>query len=83
MARDVDHIVPKAKGGADQLDNLQALCAPCHAHKTATDAGARWRETVGADGWPALQACYRGPGADGGADAGPGGQSDQPAGGRQ
>lgn len=26
----VDHIQPRAKGGADSLANLRALCIPCH-----------------------------------------------------
>lgn len=29
----VDHIVPKSHGGSDLLDNLQTLCASCHAKK--------------------------------------------------
>lgn len=33
----VDHIKPKAKGGTDDLSNLQAICKPCHNRKTATD----------------------------------------------
>ena len=32
---DVDHIVPKSKGGADDPSNLQGACHPCHSHKTA------------------------------------------------
>lgn len=32
----VDHITPKAKGGTDDPDNLQVLCAPCHREKTAS-----------------------------------------------
>ena len=27
---DIDHVVPRAKGGTDHLDNLQLLCARCH-----------------------------------------------------
>ncbi len=30
----VDHIVPRARGGTDDLSNLQALCARCHSKKT-------------------------------------------------
>ena len=30
----VDHIVPRAAGGTDHTDNLQALCETCHARKT-------------------------------------------------
>lgn len=33
-ATDCDHIVPKARGGLDHPDNLQALCRPCHKRKT-------------------------------------------------
>ncbi len=30
----VDHIIPKAKGGTDDMDNLQTLCRECHSVKT-------------------------------------------------
>ena len=33
-ATDVDHIIEKAHGGTDDLDNLQSLCNPCHKDKT-------------------------------------------------
>ncbi|TVT77629.1 HNH endonuclease [Acinetobacter colistiniresistens] len=36
-ATDVDHIVSKEKGGTDELDNLQSLCAQCHQEKTAKE----------------------------------------------
>jgi len=29
-----DHIIPKAQGGSDLLENLQTLCATCHQLKT-------------------------------------------------
>ncbi|MGH8592341.1 MAG: HNH endonuclease [Gammaproteobacteria bacterium] len=38
---DADHILPRAKGGSDTLDNLQGLCHACHARKTALSDG-RW-----------------------------------------
>ena len=38
-ATDVDHIVPRAQGGADHWPNLQALCHPCHSRKTVTHDG--------------------------------------------
>lgn len=50
----VDHIKPKAKGGDDDMDNLQTLCKPCHDAKTA-DEGPSTRKPVIAfseDGWP-------------------------------
>ena len=31
----VDHIITRRKGGADDLTNLQVLCARCHGQKTA------------------------------------------------
>ena len=33
----VDHIVPKADGGTDELSNLQCICLPCHKKKTARE----------------------------------------------
>lgn len=52
LATQVDHKTPKAKGGTDELDNLQALCGSCHEAKTAADNGRRARQTIGPDGWP-------------------------------
>lgn len=34
----VDHVKPKAKGGTDELDNLQAICRPCHNVKTSAES---------------------------------------------
>ena len=39
IATEVDHILPKAKGGTDEEDNLQPLCTPCHIAKTIAEAG--------------------------------------------
>ena len=36
-ALEVDHIVPKNKGGTDELSNLQALCYSCNAMKRDRD----------------------------------------------
>jgi ATP adenylyltransferase len=36
-ALDVDHIVPRSKGGADDVTNLQALCYTCNRQKRNTD----------------------------------------------
>lgn len=36
-ATTVDHIIPKAHGGTDDLDNLQSLCDCCHKEKTANE----------------------------------------------
>ena len=37
-ASDVDHIIPKLKGGKDTHDNLQSLCHSCHSVKTRLEA---------------------------------------------
>lgn len=40
MASEVDHIVPMAQGGQRlDMENLQALCKPCHSRKTVTEDG--------------------------------------------
>jgi 5-methylcytosine-specific restriction protein A len=51
-AHAVDHIKPKAKGGADELTNLQAICRACHLSKTLEDCGRRVRRRIGVDGYP-------------------------------
>lgn len=52
-AAEVDHIKPLHAGGTDARENLQALCASCHADKSAAELGHERREVVGLDGWPA------------------------------
>ena len=37
-ASHVDHVIPKHKGGTDELFNLQALCSGCHTAKTAAES---------------------------------------------
>lgn len=51
-ATQVDHIVPKAKGGTDDEGNLQAICGPCHVAKTLIESGGKAKQAIGADGWP-------------------------------
>ena len=41
----VDHIVPKARGGTDDMDNLQLLCGPCNRTKHAKDDAKMKRES--------------------------------------
>lgn len=38
----VDHIIPRAEGGSDDLHNLQLLCDDCHKQKTQEDAKRGW-----------------------------------------
>lgn len=51
-ATQVDHITPKAKGGTDDMDNLQSICGPCHLTKSLADEGKRVKVETGVDGWP-------------------------------
>lgn len=34
----VDHKIPKAEGGTDDMNNLQSICSPCHKIKTQEEA---------------------------------------------
>lgn len=34
----VDHIIPRKRGGDDDLDNLQTLCVECHKRKSSAEA---------------------------------------------
>lgn len=52
LANAVDHIVPKAQGGSDDVDNLQAICGDCHHDKTLRDEGKRVRSRYSLSGWP-------------------------------
>lgn len=59
-ANQVDHIVPKHKGGTDDLDNLRAICEECHTAKTIEEAieaggGRRVLPELDEDGWPVGQ----------------------------
>ena len=40
-ATDVDHVVPKSQGGADDESNFQSLCHECHSAKTARESAPR------------------------------------------
>ena len=39
VATDVDHIVPRRRGGTDAFSNLRPLCHGCHSRKTVTQDG--------------------------------------------
>lgn len=38
LAHQVDHITPKAHGGTDDMNNLQAICDECHRTKTSSES---------------------------------------------
>ena len=48
----LDHIVNKANGGTDHADNLQLLCAKCHADKTYKESRQHSKHGCDADGMP-------------------------------
>lgn len=39
IATEVDHIIPRSKGGPDIIENLQSLTKSCHSKKTAMENG--------------------------------------------
>ena len=47
-----DHIIPLAKGGSDDDDNIRCLCTDCHQARTAEQFGYRRTVGTGPDGWP-------------------------------
>ena len=50
---EVDHIIPITKGGTDERDNLQGVCAECHEEKTRKDLGLKAKpQRIGVDGYP-------------------------------
>jgi len=55
-ARECDHITPKAEGGTDALENLQAICTPCHEAKSKAERaranGHKIKPTFDESGWP-------------------------------
>ena len=51
-ATEVDHIIPKAKGGDDNPDNLQAICTDCHKAKTTQENGGKPKTEISATGEP-------------------------------
>jgi len=57
-ATEVDHIIPKAKGGTDDMSNLQAINKECHKKKTAREQGRTLKQkiTIGIDGYPVTPA---------------------------
>lgn len=44
---DIDHIVPKERGGTDAASNLQGLCHGCHSRKTCVADGGWGRPRKG------------------------------------
>lgn len=42
-ATDVDHIIPRSRGGTDDESNLQSMCHACHSRKTNREDGGGWR----------------------------------------
>jgi 5-methylcytosine-specific restriction protein A len=47
---EIDHIVPLAKGGTNDRENLRGLCKDCHRAVTSDTFGRKQR--IDASGWP-------------------------------
>ena len=45
-ATQVDHIIPKSRGGSDSPSNLRAICGPCHKVKTAQESAEARNRTM-------------------------------------
>ncbi len=43
VATEVDHILPRALGGDDALDNLRSVCRPCHLGRGMDESGTSGR----------------------------------------
>ena len=56
LATEVDHVMPKSKGGTDADSNLQSINRDCHKRKTIEEQGGIVRPVVriGLDGYPIL-----------------------------
>lgn len=52
VATEVDHIVPRARGGTDDLENLCAINRDCHRDKSLRDKGIEPKRRIGPDGYP-------------------------------
>lgn len=52
VATEVDHILPKAKGGTDDPLNLRAVNRECHKRITQQQQGNTPKQRIGPDGWP-------------------------------
>lgn len=57
VALEVDHIIPRAKGGSDKQENLVAACESCNRGKSASalsraDALRLWTENAFLSRWP-------------------------------
>lgn len=37
---EVDHVVPRSRGGSDHPDNLRGVCRSCHARKSSAEGHA-------------------------------------------
>lgn len=48
-ATEIDHIIPLAQGGTDDMSNLQGLCHAHHVSKTRTETQGRHGRIIGCD----------------------------------
>lgn len=48
-AAEVDHVVPRSKGGTNDPKNLRAICTDCHEAKSKREANANYRQPTPVD----------------------------------
>jgi 5-methylcytosine-specific restriction protein A len=48
----IDHIVPRSKGGSDRDDNLETICKDCHRDKTIRESGHVPKVEIDVNGYP-------------------------------
>lgn len=52
LATEVDHIKALINGGTNDMDNLAAICKPCHKAKSRKDMGWNDKPEIDVTGWP-------------------------------
>ncbi|AWN04187.1 HNH endonuclease [Gordonia phage Petra] len=43
---ELDHVIPRAIGGSDDIDNLRAACSPCNRRKATYVRDEQWAERI-------------------------------------
>lgn len=52
LGKEVDHIKALINGGTNDMENLAAVCVPCHQEKSRKDMGWKEKPEIDVTGWP-------------------------------